>query len=95
MFFILAPSAPTGLVVTSVFPTNISIKWNSSHTPNGVISKYSVTCGDSSSIINASILHYDCNGLEPGTNYTISIRAFTRAGGGVAENVTVTTPCEC
>lgn len=93
--FILAPSAPTDLTVISVLPTKISIVWSSPQTPNGVVSMYSVSCGAHSSAVNTSMLRYNCEGLEPGTSHTITVRAFTGAGGSMVVNVTRTTPCEC
>ena len=57
---------------------------------------YSVQCDHPSlPLLNTSILHYDCLGLEAGRQYTISVRAYTGAGPGEAVNINVTTPCEC
>ena len=95
LFFILVPSAPTNLMVTSVRPTMVSITWRDPHTPNGNISKYTVNCGTSSSDVTPSTYRFECQELEPGMDHNINVRAFTGAGGGVAASVTVTTPCEC
>ena len=95
LFFILVPSAPTDLVVTSVRPTMVSITWGDPYTLNGNISKYTVSCGTSSSDVTPATYWYKCQGLVPGMDHSISVRAFTGAGGGVAASVTITTPCEC
>ena len=92
LFLILVPSAPTDLVVTSVRPTMVSITWGDPHTPNGNISMYTISCGTP---VTPLTYQYKCQGLVPGMDHNISVRAFTGAGGGVAASVTVTTPCEC
>lgn len=92
---VIVPSAPTDLMVTKVLPTSISITWDDPHTRNGVITTYMVDCDSpSSSLMSSSIQRYDCQGLEPGSQYTISVTAYTGAGAGAAANVTITTPCE-
>ena len=95
LFFILVPSAPTDLVVTSVRPTMVSITWGDPYTLNGNISKYTVSCGTSSSVVTPPMQQYECQGLVPGMDHNISVRAFTGVGGGVAASVTITTPCKC
>ena len=94
--FILVPSSPTNLRITQLLPTGVSITWNEPNTPNGMIFMYSVQCEHPSSpLLNTSILRYDCQGLEPGRQYTISVTAYTGAGPGEAATFNVTTPCEC
>ena len=93
--FVLVPSAPTNLRITLLRPTSVSITWNEPTTPNGMIFMYSVHCGPPSvPLSNTSIPRYDCQVLEPGRQYVISVRAYTTAGPGEAANVSVTTPCE-
>ena len=94
--FVLVPSSPINLRITQLHPTGVSITWSEPSTPNGMVVTYSVHCGHPSSpLLNTSIPHYDCRGLEPGRQYTISVTAYTKAGPGEAATVNVTTPCEC
>ena len=96
VFFILAPSAPTNLSITLLSSTSISIEWSPPNNPNGQIRLYGVNCGRPLvSSFNSTMLYYECQWLEPGRQYKISVFAYTGAGEGEAVSVVVTTPCEC
>lgn len=73
-----APTTPTGLAVTSVTSSSISIKWNPSSDNVGV-KGYTLTINGGSPI-SVTTLSYTFTGLLSNTTYTLAVKAFDAAG---------------
>ena len=83
----LVPGVVSDLQVINVGTDTISISWNISTIPNGIITVYEIRYRDSNNnglynITNTTNTQYSIEGLLPNTNYTIEVRAYTSIGPG-------------
>ena len=89
--FDTAPSAPINVMATAVSFNTITVTWSEPSMPNGEIGRYNITYYETNdgSSDNITLEVSDVSGrtqqltdLDPFTNYTIIIHAFTGAGIG-------------
>jgi uncharacterized repeat protein (TIGR02543 family) len=86
------PSAPTGLVASSVTSSSVTLTWNPSTDDVGVTG-YDVSIYGLDSILAAITTSCTWTGLQPGTQYSLVVRAKDAAGNVSASSapLTVTT----
>ena len=95
--FHTAPSAPLNLTFTpgGVLNDSIELTWLSPRHPNGVIRLYQLqlSSSDENVLVNTtdSTTMTVLSDLTPGTQYTISVRAFTVAFGMFSAPLTLHT----
>jgi len=82
-----APSVPTGLSLSAVTQSSLSLSWNASTGSAGVAGYDLFQNG--SKVGRVSGLSYTFNGLACGTSYTLGVDSFDTAG-GVSGQVTIT-----
>ena len=91
--FIAAPGPVEIVVVPSLI--QIAITWSEPATPNGSITHYEVSYGpkNSSRLSSADtgLVKYFSVRVKLGTEFTFTVRAFTRAGAGEPTTVAVST----
>jgi chitodextrinase len=90
-----APSAPTGVSMTSKTSTSISISWTAS-TDNVGVAGYRIYVNNATTPVNASLVAgttYTINGLSPVTAYSINVKAVDAANNvsAVSNSISVTT----
>ncbi|UJF33011.1 glycosyl hydrolase family 18 protein [Paenibacillus hexagrammi] len=83
-----APTAPTGLKVTRVTDSSVTLAWNAS-TDNVKVASYRVYQGTSLKATTAS-LTYGVTGLSSGSTYTFYVKAVDSAGNISASSNQVT-----
>ena len=75
--------------------TSITVSWIVPATPNGVITEYQLQCSNQKQVFNHNVKGSQTtttlSGLLPYTNYSCSITAHTRVGGGPAATISVST----
>ena len=77
-------SQPLNLISVEDTVSTISLQWDSTSSPNGIITHYVVTYnGVTVNTTNASTM-FKLTELEPSTTYTISVAASNGAGVGNA-----------
>ena len=87
LIFIIEPGIISDLRLNGVTIDLISVRWNISTVPNGVIIMYEIHYRESNSnnpynMSNTTNTKYSIGGLLPNTNYTIGVRAYTSVGPG-------------
>ena len=99
------PSSPLNLTVTNKTSTSLTAEWSPSLTPNGVILSYQVSYVGLESVnpvpdsfetnstlnTNGTTQTVEVAGLSPYSLYSLSVKAFTSAGGGEEIRVTFRT----
>ena len=99
MILLMLSSSPApGSVVITSFPSyfKIAITWEEPAMPNGIITHYEVYYGRPAdyapSVVNTTNTSFTTPGhLEPGTEMTFTVKAYTKVGGGVAVTISVFT----
>jgi chitodextrinase len=81
------PSVPTGLTVTAVGATSVSLAWNPS-TDNFGVAGYTVY-RNGLSIANPTTISYTDTGLTPATRYSYAVDAFDLAANHSAQSAPV------
>lgn len=99
--FLLAPSAPLNVLLSTLSPEAVSVSWSPPSMSNGVVTSYRVTYfptvdggRGSAATVNTSTglqLSLNVTGLEPFTNYTVVVAAMTEFLGSESDPVTVRT----
>ena len=87
MCHLTVPDAPTALNVSSIANTSAEISWMPPVNENGIITNYTIEIFSGvqvviSQTLTASDLEYMATGLNPFTNYSVSVYASTSAGAG-------------
>ena len=103
------PSSPLNLTITNKTSTSLTVEWSPPLTPNGVILSYQVSYVGLESVnpvpdsfetnstlnTNGTTQTVEVAGLSPYSLYSLSVKAFTSAGGGEESTVTFRTEEEC
>ena len=103
------PSSPLNLTVTNKTSTSLTAEWSPPLTPNGVILSYQVSYVGLESVnpvphsfetnstlnTNGTTQTVEVAGLSPYSLYSLSVKAFTSAGGGEETRVTFRTEENC
>ena len=90
------PSSPLNLMITNKTSTSLTVEWSPPLTPNGVILSYQVSYVGLESVnsvpdsfetistlnTNGTTQTVEVTGLSPYSRYSLSVKAFTSAGGG-------------
>ena len=98
-FLSIAPSQPQALRTDFINATALSVLWEPSLSPNGIILNYTVELQISGSPpfrsrASASTSE-EFGGLSPATMYTVTVSGVTKGGIGEVASLSVTTaPCE-
>ena len=85
-FFPSEPSFPVNLTINYFDSTTLLLSWLEPVPPNGIITEYFINC--SSDVNSKYYVNRTTNttglisGLQPFTNYTCSVTAYTKVGGG-------------
>ncbi|MBX2966273.1 MAG: fibronectin type III domain-containing protein [Cyclobacteriaceae bacterium] len=74
----IAPSVPTDVVLISKTFTNVAFSWTAS-TDNVGVTGYEILINDNP-VGNSTVTSYMATGLEPGTLYNITVKAFDATG---------------
>ena len=99
------PSSPLNLTITNKTSTSLTVEWSPPLTPNGVILSYQVSYVGLESVnpvpdsfetnstlnTNGTTQTVEVAGLSPYSWYSLSMKAFTSAGGGEETTVTLRT----
>ena len=97
LFFVTAPNfIPSNLTSISTSSTNVTLSWTVPATApdaDGYVIYYRATSGPemSEKIVGGDISDYTLEGLTPGTQYTISIRAYQDILGPASTQIDVMT----
>ena len=73
--------------ITFIDSTTLLLSWSKPIQPNGIITNYSINCSSDDSIYytDSSVVETGLiSGLQPYTNYTCSVSAYTKVGKGPA-----------
>ena len=90
VLFLLVPSLPLNVTVTTGGMLRaLVVNWQPPSNPGGIITTYMVTYNDIT--ISTSNTMYTIMGLDPFTNYTISVTACTDNGCGNQTDVVIGT----
>ena len=103
------PSSPLHLMITNKMSTSLTAEWSPPLTPNGVILSYQVSYvglesvnpvpdsfeTDSTLNTNGTTQTVEVVGLSPYSLYSLSVKAFTSAGGGEEATITFRTEEDC
>ena len=103
------PSSPLNLMIFNKMSTSLTVEWSPPLTPNGVILSYQVSYVGLESVNpvpdsfetnstlnpNGATQTVDLGGLSPYSLYSLSVKAFTSAGGGEETRVTFRTEENC
>ena len=99
------PSRPLNFTITNKMSTSLTVEWSPPLTPNGVILSYQVSYVGLESVnpvpdsfetnstlnTNGTTQTVEVAGLSPYSWYSLSVKAFTSAGGGKETTVTLRT----
>ena len=92
------PAPGSVIVSSSATPFSITISWDPPEMPNGVMTAYEVSYSAAEDSENITTLNttdlattLTVSGLPPETQYTFTVRAYTRVGAGESSTVTVAT----
>ena len=99
------PSSALNLMITNKTSTSLTVEWSPPLTPNGVILSYQVSYVGLESVnsvpdsfetistlnTNGTTQTVEVTGLSPYSWYSLSVKAFTSAGGGEETTVTFRT----
>ena len=102
-------SSPQNLTITNKKSTSLTVEWSPPLTPNGVVLSYQVSYVGLESVnpvpdsfetnstlnTNGTTQTVDVVGLSPYSLYSLSVKAFTSAGGGEETTVTFRTEEDC
>jgi chitodextrinase len=88
-----APSVPSGLHVTNIGATSISLAWSASSDHDGSVTGYRVYRNGVKLDVNIAGTTFTDSGLAPQTSYTYTVRAIDNAGAssGFSNSVSATT----
>ena len=91
--FLLVPTVPLNVTVTTGdMVRTLIIVWEPPSSPGGIITTYMVIYNDTTVDTNNNDTSYTITGLDPYTNYSISIIACTNNGcGNQTDVITATT----
>ena len=89
--FIIAPSEPQSLEIVSVNSSSVTLQWRPPEILNGTIRQYSIQFDETVINITDNMLIGTVGGLSPETVYTLQLRAYTGAGAGPPNSITVIT----
>ena len=103
------PSSPLNITITNKTSTSLTVEWSPPLTPNGVILSYQVSYVGLESVnpvpdsfetnstlnTNGTMQIVEVVGLSPYSQYSLSVKAFTSAGGGEETTVTFQTEEDC
>jgi len=93
--FLLVPSLPLDVIVTTGGKLRtLVVDWEPPSNPGGIITTYMVTYNDITISTNGNDTMYTIMGLDPFTNYTISVTACTYNGCGNQTEVVIGTTAE-
>ena len=101
----IAPSSPLNLTITNKTSTSLTVEWSPPLTLNGIILSYQVSYVGLGSVnpvpdsfetnstlnTNGTTQAVEVAGLLPHSQYSLSVKAFTSAGGGKETTVTFRT----
>ena len=91
-FHYTVPSLPLNVTVTTGGMLQaLVVDWESPSNPGGIITTYMVTYNDITISTNGNDTMYTIMGLDPFTNYTISVTACTDNGCGNQTDVVIGT----
>ena len=92
---------PVRNISSSITFFQIAISWEEPERPNGVIIAYEVSyhpTADPQSVTHVNTTNLatslTVSGLQPGTELTFTVRAYTRVGAGDSSTVTYTSSCK-
>ena len=86
VLFFSEPSSPVNLTINYFDSTTLLLSWLEPVPSNGIVTEYFINC--SSDVISKYYTNRTTNttklisGLQPFTNYTCSVTAYTKVGGG-------------
>ena len=103
------PSSPLDLMIANKMSTSLTVEWSPPLTPNGVILSYQVSYVGLESVnpvpdsfetnstlnTNGTTQTVEVVGLTPYSLYSLSVKAFTSAGGGEETTVAFQTEEDC
>ena len=103
------PSSPLNLMINNKMSTSLTVEWSPPLTPNGVILSYQVSYVGLESVnpvpdsfernstlnTNGTTQTVEVTGLSPYSQYSLSVKAFTSAGGGEETTVSFRTEEDC
>ena len=93
IFVLIAPGPPSKVELTTISSTSLTLSWEASQMPNGVISGYTYMCidiNDTTTMYNISDnvpsgqFSVDILNLRPYTEYMCSVNGSTSAGVGTS-----------
>ena len=89
------PTVPLNVtVVTGGMLRTLIIQWEPPSSPGGNITTYMVTRDGTTVDINSTDTNYTITGLDPYTNYSITVTACTNNGCGNQSDVVIGTTAE-
>ena len=89
------PTVPLNVTVTtSNMLRTLILEWDPPSSPGGIITTYMVTYNDTTVDISSNDTDYTITGLNPYTNYSITVSACTSNGCGEQSDVVIETTAE-
>ena len=85
---------PTVTVTTGNMLRTLILEWEPPSSPGGIITTYMVTYNDTTVNTSNNDTNYTITGLDPYTNYSITVSACTSNGCGNQSDVVIGTTAE-
>ena len=93
--FKLVPAVPLNVTVTTGdMLRTLMVEWKPPSSPEGIITTYMVTYNDTTVDTSNNDTNYTITGLDPYTNYSITVLACTSNGCGDQSDVVIATTAE-